>query len=93
MCQQDLHDWRQTQDAFPLCPRGAVFLLVDDNDVVHDLVVDDHVDMKGVSNKCALWIIGPLKLDAVGPNFAVNITWERLILLRLSTKRLKKYLW
>ena len=44
MCQQDLHDWRQTQDAFPLCPRGAVFLLVDDNDVV-----DDHVDMKGVS--------------------------------------------
>ena len=93
MCQQDLHDWRQTQDAFPLCPRGAVFLLVDDNDVVDDHVVDDHVDMKGVSNKCVLWIIGPLKLDAVGPNFAVNITWERLILLRLSTKRLKKYLW
>ena len=54
MYRQDLHDWRQTQDAFPLCPRGAVFLLVDDNDVVDDHVVDDHVDMKGDSNKCAL---------------------------------------
>ena len=44
MCQQDLHDWRQTQDAFPLCPRGAVFLLVDDNDVVDDHH-DDDVDV------------------------------------------------
>ena len=47
---------------------------MDDNDVVDDHIVDDHVDMKGVSNKCALCIIGPLKLDAVGPNFVVNIT-------------------
>ena len=70
MCQQDLHDWRQTQDAFPLCPRGAVFLLVDDNDdvddhlgddhVLDDHVLDDHVDIQGVSKKCALWIMGPL---------------------------------
>ena len=27
----------------------------------------------------------------MGPNFAMNITWERLILLSLSKKRPKKY--